>query len=110
MPIVKAATRLNMWPSGLSLSLNVSNLRRVPQMVRSTLRSLARRYLSVLHETSGGSAQSFRPSTGRACSPRPPPHPCPQTSPAVPRPNRGTPPSSVSLVPTPPPHPHLHTP
>jgi hypothetical protein len=27
-------------------------------MVRSTLRSLARRYRSVLHETSGGSAQS----------------------------------------------------
>src|SRR5712671_5232328 len=68
MPIVKAATRLNMWPSRLSLSLNVSNLRRPPQMVRSTLRSLARRYRSVLHETSGGSAQSYRPST---CRPAP---------------------------------------
>ncbi len=34
-------------------------------MVRSTLRSLARRYRSVLHETSGRSAQSYRPSTSR---------------------------------------------
>jgi hypothetical protein len=34
-------------------------------MVRSTLRSLARRYRSVLHETSGRSAQSYRPSTCR---------------------------------------------
>src|SRR5258708_990756 len=54
-----------MWPSGLSLSLNVSDLRRAPQMVRSTLRSLARQYRCVLHETSGRSAQSYRASTCR---------------------------------------------
>ena len=55
----------------MNCSLNVSNLRRARRMVRSTLRSLARRYRSVLHETSGRSAQSYRPST---CRPVPVPY------------------------------------